>query len=113
MALLTEGKINQFGVQEEYWRILSINLNVQYGYCDITIGAYANSQTREKGAEPMNIKKVRAKWDEEEFFKFFSPVSFNEGTSTLNDDNLSNNIYARAYEYVKQKDKHFENAKDC
>lgn len=108
MALLTEGKTNQFGVQEEYWRILSINLNVQYGYCDITMGAYANSQARKNGAEPMNVKKVRAKWDEEEFFKFFSPASFNDEKARMSD-----NIYARAYEYIRQKDQHFEDAIDC
>ena len=55
----------------------------------------------------MNIKKVRAKWDKDEFFKFFAPKSF----STEN--TLSKNIYNRSYEYVKQKDEYFSDAEDC
>lgn len=106
MALLTKDKINQFGVQEEYWRILSINLNIQYNYCDITLGAYANEDVRASEAEPMNIKKVRAKWDNEEFFKFFAPQTF----TSKSDDN---NIYKRAYDYIKTRDEYFKEAKDC
>lgn len=104
MALLTEGKLNQFGAKEEYWRILNINLNLQYNYCDITIGGYVDTITREKGLEPMNIKKIRAKWDEKEFFKFFTSKSMNE-------ENV--NIYNRAYKYIKYKDEYFKDAIDC
>ena len=104
MALLTKDKINQFGVQEEYWRILSINLNSQYQYCDITLGAYASAETRESEYEPMNIKKVRAKWDEQEFLSFFTAKAMSE-------DGV--NIYNRAYDYVKYKDKYFKDAIDC
>ena len=104
MALLTEGKVNQFGVQEEYWRILNINLNLQYNYCDITIGGYVDAITREKGLEPMNIKKVRAKWDDEEFLKFFT-------SEDMSKDNV--NIYNRAYKYVKYRDEYFKDAIDC
>ena len=104
MALLTEGKLNQFGAKEEYWRILNINLNLQYNYCDITIGGYVDTITREKGLEPMNIKKIRAKWDEKEFFKFFTPKSMNE-------ENV--NIYNRSYKYIKYKDEYFKDAIDC
>lgn len=107
MALLTEGKVNQFGVKEEYWRILGININLQYEYCDITLGGYSSLDARQEGSEPMNIKKVRAKWDKDEFFKFFAPKSF----STEN--TLSKNIYNRSYEYVKQKDEYFSDAEDC
>lgn len=104
MALLTKNKVNQFGVQEEYWRILAIHLNLQYQYCDITLGAYADKDARLSDAEPMNTKKVRAKWSEEEFTRYFSPFS-----RTL----LNEGIYNNAYDYVKQKDKYFKNATDC
>lgn len=114
MALLTENKINQFGVIEEYWRILSINLNLQYNYCDITLAGYANAEIRNSKGEPMNIKKVRAKWDNEEFFKFFAPQTFD--VKLINEDgsaDISDNIYQRAYEYVKIKDEYFKDAKNC
>lgn len=106
MGLLTENKINQFGVKEEYWRILNINLNIQYNYCDITLGAYASEDARASEAEPMNIKKVRAKWDDEEFFKFFAPQTFELESG-------DNNIYKRAYDYIKIRDEYFKEAKDC
>ena len=104
MALLTKDKINQFGVQEEYWRVLSINLNAQYQYCDITLGAYASAETRESDCEPMNIKKVRAKWSEDEFLSFFT-------AKAMNKENV--NIYNQVYKYVKQKDEYFKDATDC
>lgn len=106
MGLLTENKINQFGVKEEYWRILNINLNIQYNYCDITLGAYASEDARASEAEPMNIKKVRAKWDDEEFFKFFAPQTFELESGY-------SNIYKRAYDYIKIRDEYFKEAKDC
>lgn len=104
MALLTKDKINQFGVQEEYWRILSINLNLQYSYCDITLGGYSSAEVRDNGSEPMNLKKVRAKWDEQEFLKFFTAKAMNEKDV---------NIYNRAYDYIKHKDEYFKDAIDC
>lgn len=114
MALLTENKINQFGVKEEYWRILGINLNIQYQYCDITLGAYASAEARANESEPMNIKKIRAKWSEDEFLKYFAPSTFESKTTdakTLSND--SNNIYTRAYDYIRTKDEYFKDAKDC
>lgn len=121
MALLTENKINQFGVKEEYWRILAINLNIQYQYCDITLGAYASAEAREGNAEPMNIKKVRAKWSEDEFLKFFAPATFEAGIAKASihgedeeeTSTLSTNIYQRAYDYIKVKDDYFKDAIDC
>lgn len=104
MALLTKDKVNQFGVKEEYWRVLSVNLNLQYSYCDITLGAYMDAETRDKGLEPMNLKKVRAKWDDAEFLKFFTPKAMSE-------ENV--NIYNRVYEYIKHKDVYFKDAIDC
>ena len=104
MDLLTKDKTNHFGSNEEYWRILSININLQYQYCDITLGAYIDEQTRAQELEPMNIKKVRAKWDEREFLKFFT-------AKAMNADGV--NIYNRAYEYIKQKDEYFKDAIDC
>ena len=114
MALLTKDKINQFGVQEEYWRILSINLNIQYNYCDITLGAYANEDARNSDAEPMNIKKVREKWDNEEFLKFFAHQTFELKTAKADESsNVSDNIYKRAYDYIKVRDEYFKEAKNC
>ena len=117
MALLTANKINQFGVTEEYWRVLSININLQYGYCDITMGAYASEETRLAGSEPMNIKKVRAKWNEEEFLKYFAPDTFESGIQTTSNievkSNTSNNIYERIYQYIKETDAYFADATDC
>ena len=104
MALLTKDKINQFGVKEEYWRVLSVNLNIQYKYCDITLGAYASAETRDLECEPMNIKKVRAKWDDVEFLRHFTPRA-------LSGDGI--NIYQKAYQYVKIKDDYFKDAIDC
>ena len=119
MALLTENKINQFGVKEEYWRILAINLNIQYQYCDITLGAYASADARGNEAEPMNIKKVRAKWSEDEFLQYFAPSTFevNAETQSIAENNeiptASNNIYQRAYEYVRKRDNYFKDAVNC
>lgn len=104
MALLTKDKINQFGVKEEYWRVMSINLNLQYQYCDITLGGYASAETRDNGSEPMNIKKVRAKWDEREFLKFFTAKAMNAENT---------NIYSQVYDYIKYKDDYFKDAIDC
>lgn len=102
MALLTMGKTNQFGVKEEYWVILGININLQYSFCDITMGAYTSQKAREEGAEPMNTKKVRAKFGEGgEFETYFMPNSRAIKTT---------NIYQLAYEYVKKKDEYFKDA---
>lgn len=104
MALLTKDKINQFGVKEEYWRVMSININLQYQYCDITLGGYADAETRDNGSEPMNIRKVRAKWDEQEFLRFFTAQAMDE-------QNV--NIYNQVYDYIKYKDDYFKDAIDC
>lgn len=106
MALLTKDKVNQFGVMEEYWRILRINIDAQYNFCDITLGGYKDQESRESFAEPMNIKKVRANWSEEEFMKFFAPRAIEDSTEVAN-------IYNIAYNYVKYKDEYFSDAEDC
>lgn len=128
MALLTKDKINQFGVKEEYWRVLEVKINLQYEYCDITLGAYADETARNNNAEPMNIKRVRAKWDDEEFHKYFAPDALNikamskmMNPMTCNTSNGmevrngigSYNIYDAVYEYIKDKDDYFTNALDC
>lgn len=104
MALLTKDKVNQFGVKEEYWRILNINLNLQYKYCDITVGGYVDAETRNEGSEPMNIRKIRAKWDEQEFLQFFTATA-------LSEENV--NIYNKAYDYIKHKEEYFKDAINC
>ncbi|HBF7594784.1 TPA: hypothetical protein KOX39_003399 [Clostridioides difficile] len=98
MAIIKENNINQFGVQEEYYRILNINLNLQYKYCDITVGGYVSREIRMSESEPMNIRKVRAKWSDDEFLKFFTADALEEQS-----------IYRVAYEYVMEDD-YF---KDC
>lgn len=120
MALLIEGKTNQFGVNEEYWRVVNININLQYKYCDITMASYVNADARDNGSEPMNIKKIRAKWDDEEFLKYFAPATFeqNSQATTLSLDSqetrvISSNIYERVYDYIKHKDDYFKDATDC
>ena len=113
MALLTKDKINQFGVIEEYWRILSINLNIQYNYADITLGGYASQKTRMNNNEPMNIKKIRAKWDEAEFLSYFTPEAMNARYLSKNLKVEPPNIYTISYEYIKNKDEYFKDAIDC
>lgn len=107
MAIQIKDYINQYGIEEQYWRILSMNINLQYKYVDITLGGYATQEARDNGAEPMNTKKVRAKWDEEEFDAFFSP----NAPRMLSAD-VGMNIYNIAYDYIKYKDKMFENSID-
>lgn len=97
MAIIKQGNINQFGVQEEYYRILSINLNLQYRFCDITVGGYVSKQTRMSESEPMNIRKFRAKWSEGEFLTHFTADALGEKS-----------IYNVAYEYIMSTE-YFEN----
>jgi hypothetical protein len=106
MALLVKDQINQFGVQEEYWRILKINLDLRYRFCDITVGSYYDKNTREAGSEPMNVKKIRAKWSDDEFNKYFSPEA-------MESNNENKNIYQIAYNYIKEKEDIFVNALNC
>lgn len=100
MALLKEDYKNQYGVLEQYWKVIGININLQLKYCDITIGGYTTQEARDNGSEYMNIKKVRAIWSDEEFGSFFS-------TKALSNKSLYNN----AYEYLKT-DKFFKDAID-
>lgn len=103
MGLLVKGNTNQYGAKEEYWRILSININLQYAYCDITLGSYVSEEARQAGAENMNTKKVRAKWTEDEFFSFFTTRAMSAPGET---------IYKKAYEYIVYKDDFFKNAQN-
>lgn len=104
MALQISGHINQYGIEEGYWRIIGINMNLQYKYVDITMAGYSTQEARDEGKEPMNTKKVRAKWDEEEFAAFFAP----DAPMMLADSQM--NIYQIAYNYVKQKDNLFQSS---
>ena len=104
MALLVKNKINQFGVKEEYWRIVKVNIDLIYNFCDITIASYHNKDARDNDLEPMNLHKVRAKWSPEEFEAFFSAKVLSES---------STNIYEQAYAYIKSKDPMFLDAIDC
>lgn len=118
MGLLTTNKVNQFGVKEEYWRVLNIKMDLQYKYCDISLGAYASEEARRIGSEPMNIKKVRAKWDENEFLKYFAPSTFSGAPASTVDQNndgvinMADDIYTRVYQYIKDKDPYFTDAVD-
>ena len=104
MALQIKDYVNQFGVEEGYWRILGININLQYRYVDITMGGYNSKEERDLGKEPMNTKKVRAKWSEDEFDAYFAPKTYSMS---------GQDIYSIAYQYVKDKDPMFKDCKDC
>ncbi|MEG0908761.1 MAG: hypothetical protein RSH78_00160 [Bacilli bacterium] len=107
MALYKEGYENQYGVLCEYWRIINININLQYKFCDITLGGYHTKETRFEDKEPMEIRKVRAKWAEDEFEQYFSPKAI----SVFSIEENPTNIYNNAYEYVK-KDDFFNDSKN-
>lgn len=98
MALIKANNINQFGVTEEYYKILGININLQFKFCDITVGGYMSKEARLSESEPMNIRKVRAKWTEDEFGQYFSARAVSDIS-----------VYTKAYEYLKR-DEYF---KDC
>ena len=102
MALIKEGYIGNFGIPCEYWKIVDIHINLKYKWCDITLDGYSNQRIRmaEQKYEPLERKKIRAVWSQDEFGRFFTPYALSDVS-----------IYDQAYEFVKQ-DNFFVDAKD-
>lgn len=109
MALYTENRDNMYGLTTEYWKVARINIDAIYKFCDITLYGYATREARDQDKEPLEQKKVRANWSEGEFAKYFSAEALSKNRSS---DPLSN-IYEAAYNYVKEKENMFDDAKDC
>lgn len=121
MGLLIPDKVGDSGALEEYWKVLGININAQYKWTDIKMGAYHTQEARDKGFEPIRTKTVRANWSDEEYNKYFSPESFGNANpiASMKAFNLASqeeienaiflesNIFERAYAYVKQREKEF------
>jgi hypothetical protein len=90
MALYKDNYTNQFGIPTQYWKVTGINLNTFYKYCDIELAGFYSQETRDANKEPLEKRKVRAKWTPEEFEAYFSASAL-DGSS----------IYLKAYEYIK------------
>lgn len=129
MALYKENHQTKFGVEANYWKITQITINAHYGWCDITVSGYASAEARQNNSEALDKEIVRANWNPNEFGSFFSAQSFNEESSAETKTNkpymqglrctltaeekpaVNQNIYERAYEFVKR-DKRFSDTKD-
>lgn len=128
MALYKENHITKFGVEANYWKITQITLNSHYGWCDITVSGYASEEARRNNSEALDKEVIRANWNPNEFGSFFSAESFIEGDSNSKDNrpfmqslkctlpkealpDANQNIYQRAYEYVKRSNK-FKESED-
>lgn len=128
MALYKENHQTKFGVEANYWKITQITINSHYGWADITVNGYASEEARNNNSEALDKEIVRANWNPNEFGSFFSANSFTESTienknnkmfmqglkCTLSEEekpSVNQNIYERAYEYVKR-DNRFKDTKD-
>lgn len=128
MALYYDNYETQFGVKATYWRITQINLNVHYGWCDITVSGYASEEARNNNKEALHEEHVRANWNPNEFGSFFTAESFIDNKEEKEDNrpfmkslkctlseeekpSINQNIYERAYEFVKR-DERFKDTKD-
>lgn len=127
MALYKSNHQTKYGIEASYWKITQINLNSHYGWCDITVCGYASEEARRNNKEPLEKETVRANWNPNEFGSFFSAESFTENEEATSDkpfmQNLkctltaeekpavNQNIYERAYEFVKR-DSRFKDTKD-
>lgn len=128
MALYKSNHETKYGIEANYWKITQITLNAHYGWCDITVSGYASEEARRMDKEPLDKETVRANWNPNEFGSFFSASSFTENPKEVKDSRpfmqnlkctltaeekpaFNQNIYERAYEYVKR-DERFKDAKD-
>lgn len=133
MGLYKSNYMTQFGVEAQYWKIAKINLDVHYQACDIVMHGYATEEARLNGMEPLDTKRVRAHWGPSEFKAYFAPTTFassnNVETREKKEDrsikpyegdlekdpnieiNIEDNIYERAYAFVKQNE-FFANCSD-
>ena len=134
MALSKSNYVTPYGVEAQYWKIAKINIDLHYQACDIVVHGYATEDARLNGMEPLETRRVRAHWGVSEFKAFFAPDTFssnNVSTMSVKEDksikpylgetknakainvelNPTDNIYERAYAFVKQ-DEFFCNCAD-
>lgn len=93
MGLFKENYTNQFGVPSQYWKIVNININNYYKWCDIEVRGFYSQETRDANKEAVDRIKIRANWNPEEYGQYFSPTALE-----------SKSIFINAYEYIKTKD---------
>lgn len=103
MALKKENYETIFGVKAEHWIIQSINLNDVHGYGDITLIGFLDEEAYLNGKASIETKRVKVSYVNG-YAKQFSKKSLTDNTS---------NIYELAYNYVKENDDFFKDAKDC
>lgn len=124
MALSKSNYVTPYGVEAQYWKIAKINIDVHYQACDIVVHGYATEDARLNGMEPLETRRVRAHWGVSEFKTFFAPQTFSANgieTKSVKEDrsikpylgeekktrtistelNPTDNIYERAYAFVK------------
>lgn len=127
MALYKNNHQTKFGVEANYWKITQITINSHYGWADITVNGYASEEARRNNSESLDKEIVRANWNPNEFGSFFSAESFINDAETKNKQpfmqglkctlseeekpSINQNIYERAYEFVKR-DERFKDTKD-
>lgn len=135
MGLYKTNYITAYGVEAQYWKIAKVNIDIHYEACDIVLHGYATQEARLNGKEPLETKRVRAHWGPNEFKMFFAPNTFStkhksvqpikedksikpymwDMTKTLSDEEVglqpSDNIYERAYAFVKM-DEFFSTCSD-
>lgn len=103
MALKKENYETIFGAKAEHWIIQSINLNDVHGYGDITLIGFLDEEAYLNGKASIETKRVKVSYVNG-YSKQFSKKSLADNTS---------NIYELAYNYVKENDDFFKDAKDC
>ena len=103
MALKKENYETIFGAKAEHWIIQSINLNDVHGYGDITLIGFLDEEAYLSGKASIETKRVKVSYVNV-YSKQFSKKSLADNTS---------NIYELAYNYVKENDDFFKDAKDC
>jgi hypothetical protein len=121
MALYMKDFKTPYGVKATYWKIAKLNLDLHYKYCDIVVHGFYDEEARLEGMEPLEIKTVRANWNPSEFDSYFAPQTFTSANivkiSEKEDKsikpylgelkaedievNKEENIYERAYAYLK------------
>lgn len=103
MALKKENYETIFGAKAEHWVIQSINMNDLHGYADITLVGFVNEEAYLNGKASIETKRVK--------------VSYTNGYSTTFSkktlQRTNTNIYQLAYEYLKENNDFFKDAKDC
>lgn len=106
MALKKENYETIYGAKAEHWVIQSININDPYGFADITLAGYVNEESYKSGKASIETKKVKVSYTNgfEETFSKKAMVALNDEPT---------NIYKQAYDYIKNNNEFFKDAKDC